>query len=151
MSKNPVAYAENVLGVHAVHDEARDLAALLEHLYADMNGFAHQVRLAREELADREALVSIETRADHSQASATEFARIVKIAIQQDEECRSIRARILKSQQEHDRAESAASLAERRLKTAQARMIELGGVAAFYGLRSSRSNTSETSNQENQT
>lgn len=134
-----------------MYDDALALEGDIAANYETRDLFAHELRATREELADREAVVSIETRAEHSQASAAEFARIVKIAIQQDEQCRSLRARIASAQRDHDRAESLASLAERRLKTVQARMIELGGLAVFYGLRSGRSNTHSTAHQEKQT
>lgn len=147
MSGNPVTYAEDILGVHDVHKHALQLAQLLRDAQIEQTEARAEIRAVREQLAEREAIVSIDSRAEHSQATATEFARIIKIDLQQDERCRELRAKLNAALREQDRAEARVTSLERDLRTAQARMTELGGLLVFYGLRSTRSTTTHSNNE----
>lgn len=142
MPKNPVAYAEDVLNVHGVYGEARELTEALEDARARHSKANVSVRNLRERLADEEARLTLEARGENPDLSATAFERQLRLLLQEDEGLRSIRRQILEAQAVLDETEAEYRVLDRRIDVATARLVELGGLLHFYAAaRSSQPTT----------
>lgn len=130
--RNPVAYAEQDLGVHAVHTNAETLNTELEAAQAVLAGFTGRFRQLREDIADREAQVTVIERGANAEMSATAFEPHLRVAKQTDPELVALRRSLIETQDAEDVQEKAVVAIQRRLDVAVARMTELGGLLQFY-------------------
>lgn len=133
--RNPIAYAEGVLGVHAVHDEAKAALAELSAAKSHLRKTAHAVRAKQEELASHEAELTITARAENAEMSETAFQRHLRLLLLSDADCSRLRTEISELQAAQEAAKADLALAGRFIDIAVARMNELQGLLVFYAAR----------------
>lgn len=125
-------YAEHVLGVHTVYDEAKAATADLKKAHKAVVEWAGQKRDLVESINDRTAVLTGELRAKYNDLSATAFKPVLDNALQLDEDLKRLRRELATAQKEHDRAEAAVREVEHTIRVKAARMDELGGLLHFY-------------------
>lgn len=130
--KKAVQYAEQTLGVHATFEQANELLAELESALHDLVAAAQAIRRLNDSLETRELELTIEARADNSEASGAAIERIVKETRLTDDDYTSMKADLRSRQQEHDEAEAQVTLLKYRLRVLSGRLNELGGLTTFY-------------------
>lgn len=144
--KNPVRYAEQVLQVHAAHEDALAHVAALEVAVNDATEASARVRAARESLADREAVVAVEGRNEFPDMAQGTFEKHLKNRVQQDDKAKQSRTDLYAAQHDLDAAEGRIKVADTRAKIAVARLEELGGLLVFYAHRSRPPHSPNTPN-----
>lgn len=125
-------YAEQVLGVHSVYDEAKAATADLKEAHKAVVEWAGQKRDLVESINDRTAVLTGELRATYNDMSATAFKPVLDNALQLDDDLKRLRRELASAQREHDRAEAAVREIEQVIRVLSTRMDELGGLLHFY-------------------
>ena len=129
---NAVTYAESVLGVHVVHDEALQEYDGFVNAQRRLEQTNSVIRSVKDEIEDREAEVIAAEGPATAGLSATAAKAHMKSAIDADPQCRDLRSRL--HELEADRALHERDIAIHRMgvELRVARMLELGGLLQFY-------------------
>lgn len=131
MSGNPIAYAEETLGVHKVYIEAESLLAQYKTMSDTLKGVSADIRAHRAHEAELERAITASV--DPSGAtSKTALKELIKFAIENDPKIIEIREKIQEFEQARFVLETDMHFAEVHLRTLQSRMTELGGLLQFY-------------------
>lgn len=128
-----VNYAEQMLHVHEVYDEAKAALEGLRHAQRAVIDLAAERRQLNETMTDVEMVLAGETRAANPDLSQAAFERMMKEVLHADGDLKRLRARSMELQSKHEEAEAAVREHEFILRVKAARMEELGGLLAFYG------------------
>ena len=129
---NPVQYAEDVLNVHGVFDEAESVYIRYTTALDAHTDNVAAVRTLREGLADAEAEVSVRERAANPDQSVTAFEKHLKDVLRNDSEVRKIRHNLMEAQYAADQSEADIKRHDGKLKMLAARMEELGGLLNYF-------------------
>lgn len=132
-SKNPVKYAEDVLGVHLPWEEVQD--RLSRHAAASQQAdeTAIQLRATRRNLEDRKRHITAEAPSFSDWPDkVTPQREYLKRLIDNDAECLKLERSIEELQAAHDEYKSTARHHELGINALSARMTELGGLLTFY-------------------
>lgn len=128
MPKNPVAYAEEDLGVHEILAGVLDARDKLDKEVLTVLADARdQKRKAEQDLDDRETDLLIAERGKHSDISATALKEHMKVILYKDAEWKRLRDLVRTLTDQIDGAEVDRKLRERDIEIGCARMVELGG------------------------
>lgn len=129
---NAVQYAENTLGVHTPWSEAQTRLASHDSYTTAEVGAAALIRLLKDQIADYEAEVVSQWRADEPSLSATAFKQYVKDRLGVDTNWRKLRDDLTAHEVARDAAEAGRRHEEQGLRVLSARMEELAGLLHFY-------------------
>ena len=135
MAKNPVKYAEDTLGVHAVWDEAQDRLELHRSNSVERSKTHTELRTLRRQIADREMDLTAEAPTLWPDANSTERGRLLKVHIQHDSAIQDMRSHEDDLQATLDLLDAEIRHDEMGLRVLAARMAELGGLLQFYSSR----------------
>lgn len=134
MSRKALDYAEQELGVHAVHEQAlkdRDsLKALLDVLAAAQD----TKRRITENLTVREAELGIEERGKHPDMAQGTMDKHLKHSIQKDAKHASLRKDLADAISEAEGLENEITILKRDIDIGVARMNELGGYFGYLSM-----------------
>jgi hypothetical protein len=126
-----LAYAEQHLGVHSVHDEAHTLTNEAAVLRQKIVTLKHAKADAEALYLDAEYDFISDLRGANKDMSQTAFHALSKTEVHRDANLRSIRATLASSAAEIERAEADLSTLKLRIEIAVARMHELGGYLGY--------------------
>lgn len=126
-----LTYAEENLGVHTVHQEAKDARDRLDGILTELSDARDKRRQVEFLLGDAEMEVASEEWSKHPDMAVTRMEKHLKIAIQGNDACRELREQIAKLQGDIDGLEADAKMAETDVKIAVARLTELGGYLQY--------------------
>jgi hypothetical protein len=152
-ASNPVAYAEDTLGVHEI---LAGVIATREKLDKEiLTTWANArdaKRKAESDLEDREMELVIAERGKHPEMSETAFRGHLKEVLFKDDGWRRIREHIRRLADDIDGAEVDRKLAERDIEIGCARMIELGGYLNYLAAAKNASiaNNANKANEANE-
>lgn len=141
MSPNPVSYAEDVLGVHAVWVEADERLAAHGKLVRERADLHKQIRTIKTRIVDRETDLTVDAPSAFPDASATERTRLLKVAFHKDAALQDMRAEEDDLQATLDMIDADVRHHETGLRVLSARMEELAGLLHFYASARSKSHT----------
>jgi hypothetical protein len=147
---NPVAYAEDTLGVHEILEgviAARE--KLDKEILTTWANTRDAKRKAESDLEDREMELVISERGKHPDISETAFRGHLKEVLFKDTEWRRIRDHIRGLADDIDGAEVDRKLTERDIEIGCARMIELGGYLNYLAAAKNASIANKTSEANN--
>lgn len=130
--KSPVTYAEQELGVHKVWYEALNIEERLADLQAEIAGLSGSIRTQQEKYDTAEANFIMEKRAEMADKSHSAFEREVKALIATNQDLSEHRKVIHDLTSNREQKEAEANSCKNRLRLAEARMKELGGLLHFY-------------------
>lgn len=134
MPKNPVAYAEEDLGVHSILVGVIDAREKLDkEILSVLSDARDQKRKAEQDLDDRETELLIDERGKHSDMSATALREHMKVVLFKDAEWKRLRDLVRSLNDTIDGAEVDRKLRERDIEIGCARMYELGGYLYYLG------------------
>lgn len=129
---NPVAYAENELGVHSVYADLQQQTAYLEEVRRQHTDLVIQKRNREIALEDREGELADELRLSNVECSEAAFQRLLKDTLRHDEKYRQLRS-------EHHELSIAATQVEAELESGKAkqrmltaRVGQIGDLLRFY-------------------
>lgn len=142
VAKNPVEYAEQVLGVHSVHNDAANALGDLERALQDRVRLHAEIRQWKSRITDREMDVAATVRAADPEASLAAYERSLKIALHDDTQMKALRDNLDDAQNRLDVAEAAVEYNKTTARVQSARMVELGGLLEFYAVTKRASNKS---------
>lgn len=120
-------YAEDVLGVHKVHEEAKAANGEQIDLNVALAGVKADRRRITEEIADREVEIWREARDRQPELSATALDAKSKHERRTDPTMQFLRQSLLEFQKREDDLEHKIRSCQNRISIASARMIQLGG------------------------
>ena len=130
--KNPVAYAEQTLGVHKLWEDAQERFEKYEEALLHKANLQTGLRKLRDVQANREMEILQEGKAKYAEISATAFDKIYKTLIHEDSDHRELRENERSCQCDLDIVEAEISAHEYQLKLMNSRLQELGGLLNFY-------------------
>lgn len=142
MGKDPVAYAEDTLGVHAVYDETRD--RLSQHADAK-DRYLTALKAVRElkgSMAEREAEITSDERGKNPDMKITAFKQHVAATCEQDSVYAAYADELAAEEANRDTAEQDMRHHELGVRALTARMYELGGLLEFYSAAKRSTNKS---------
>ena len=141
-----INYAEQVLAVHDVYNEAKQATASLKHLFAAEAAYAARKRELAEAIADRTSMVTSELRAKYNDLSATAFKPVLDLALQDDPDLKRLRFQMVSTQHEHDKCSGEIKSTEAFVRVLTARMENLNGLLNFYAaVKTTKSTTTKPS------
>ncbi len=132
MAKNPVDYAEEVLGVHQVWDEANTRLAAHEEAKNTFLTSLSGIRYLEEQIAVREAAIVTEQRGEHPDMKIMEFKQHVATLLASDPDAMQHATDLREEKDTKERAEQDMRHHELGLRALTARMTELAGLLEFY-------------------
>ena len=91
MSKDPIAYAEDTLGVHEVYAEANRRYEAHAEVSERLDLTAHEIKALKRNIEDREIEVTSGERAKEHGLSKTAFGEHLKEVLREDEQLRGMR------------------------------------------------------------
>lgn len=145
MPKNPVAYAEDDLGVHAILEGVLEARRKLDEEILSLLAEARdQKRKAEQDLGDRETEVLIDERSRHPEMSATALKDHMRVALYKDKEWKRLRDLVRTLTDQIDGAEVDRRLADRDIEIGCARMIQLGGYLNYLAIAKQASTANKT-------
>lgn len=127
-----VQYAEKILSVHEVYDQARAAQKDLKEAQRAEVEWATTKRTLIEAMNDRTAVFTNGERGRLHELSATAFEQHMKTALQLDDALKALRHKYIEAQSEHDAAQAYVKETEFRCRMYGARMEQLGGLLTFY-------------------
>jgi chromosome segregation ATPase len=129
--KNPVAYAEEDLGVHAAYRDAREAQEALDAALDTYASCAATIRSVHDSIDQRKYELANQVRGEKHDISQTALDRALKDFERTDDELISLRTQLMERQDEQEVAHAAITKNKYRLRVLSARMNELGGLLAF--------------------
>jgi hypothetical protein len=132
MPPNAVQYAEDVLEVHKVWQQAQERFDQYTSALGDRAKLQSDLRKIRASLSDREAILIQEGRIKYAELSATAFDKVYRTLVHDDSDHRELREHERERQCDLDLVEADISAHEYQLKLFTSRMNELGGLLEFY-------------------
>lgn len=136
---NPIQYAEDTLGVHAVWTETQARLETHKQLTDERASLLGELRVNRTFQADREAVIVAEVVGEYSELSDTARNRIVKTKVHDDAEHRRLRSEERALQSRLDLVDGSLTHHERGIGALSSRMVELGGLLNFYAAAKNQS------------
>ena len=130
--QNPVTYAEQTLGVHDVYRKAEARLDELQAAQAAATDARRVIRMAKDELADREREITNERRAENHEMTDTAFKKAIKEWIAADKEHQRIQVKLREAESDRDAADADVKRHEHGVRVHAARMEELAGLLHFY-------------------
>jgi hypothetical protein len=144
VSAKAVAYAETVLGVHSVYTETQELLKEHDDVLDQITILRDHKRVLEFSLADREQeLIQLAWVSDPDM-SAARFDKHIKSVYHSDTGWKNMRRSLAQALSDIDTHEAALKQIDARLKTAQSRMIELGGYLNYLAAVKNAASTPPT-------
>lgn len=131
-AKNPVEYAESVLDVHGVWNEAQERLAAHEEAKNAYLAALTSIRWTENQIATREAEIVAEERGTHPDMKITEFKQHVATVQATDETTVDFRGVLADQKAIRDEAEQGMKHHDLGVRALTARMNELAGLLDFY-------------------
>jgi hypothetical protein len=125
--KKALDYAENVLHVHREHERAKLQLESLDELLVELDKAQDRKREINENITDREVELIGEKRGLHSDMSSTEFKTRLREWEREDGKLTALRIELNSVLSEVQGIEYDVDITRLRIKTACARMEQLGG------------------------
>lgn len=124
-----IAYAEDTLGVHAVHTDAESVAKEIEGVLLNVNAHRNAVRRHDERIEVREYEIAVEVKSEStdSKLSMAALERAVKDRLMNDDVWVQAKAARTEDAEALSRLEVELRALELRHRTLVARLQELGG------------------------
>ncbi len=129
---NPVEYAEETLGVHAVYEEAVERLAKHEAAKTAYLTSLGGIRYAEQQIESREAEIVSEQRGEHPDMGIQEFKLHVKTVGAGDDRMQELSSALTEEKANRDESEQDMRHHELGVRALTARMQELGGLLDFY-------------------
>ena len=129
--KNPVQYAEDDLGVHAVYADAREAQEALDAALDKYSQCASVIRSVHDSIDQRKFELASQIRAEKHDISQNALDRALKESERSDEQLIALRSQLLEKQDEQEVAHAVIEKNKYRLRVLSARMTELGGMLAY--------------------
>lgn len=120
-------YAENVLGVNRVYDEALEFRKELDSILTDLAAMRDKRRETESMLNDREQMVAADEWGKHPDMAVTRMEKHLKSALSNDDETRELREQLAKVVSDIEGLEFDRQIKETDIKIAVSRLQELGG------------------------
>lgn len=131
MSRKALDYAEQDLGVHAVHEQALKGRDSLDVALKALAFTQDRKRRITENLTVREAELGIEERGKHPDMAQGTMDKHLKHSIQKDAKHASLRKELADAISEAEGLENEITILKRDIDIAVARMNELGGYFSY--------------------
>jgi len=120
-------YAEHILGLHTVYNEAENLGAQLDTRLTELDQAQDAKRDLELRITDREMEIFFNERSQHTDKSATALDQHVKLERHRDPELTTLRMKLNGAKSDVSGLEYDVDSIKHRLRTAQARMEQMGG------------------------
>lgn len=124
-------YAEDVLRVHSVYDEAKALVAEADKLRVSIANMRKLKATAETIYLDAEYDFISDLRGANKDMSQTAFDKFAKQEVHRDPHLRSMRGDLAEEHHKIEQAEGNLSTVRNRIEITTARMHELGGYLAY--------------------
>lgn len=124
-------YAEDELGVHAVHEAALKSRQELDECLTALSEARDEKRSIELQLQDAELEVAADERGKHPEMSAAAMDKHLKVALSKDDRVRELREQHTKLIGDVEGCEFDRSIIEVDIKIAVARLQELGGYLQY--------------------
>ena len=132
--KKALDYAEQVLGVHSVYEEAKAARVELQSALDSLTGARMRKREYESALADREFELVTEERGKHPDMSVSGMEAHMRRIKNEDDACRELREQLMMVSAQIDAYETSKALAEADIKITASRLQELGGYLEFLAV-----------------
>jgi hypothetical protein len=130
--QTPVDYAEQVLDVHHVYDEASGAFEDLDAALIAYTAAAQELRSLNSRIEEREYQLAEMARVERPDISQAALDRLVKDSRHDDQPLRAIYADQRRAHDEQALADADIQRSKYRLRVLTARMNQLGGLLTFY-------------------
>lgn len=137
-------YAEQVLGVHQIHDQALVSRNHLEELHKQLLAERNRRRQLESALRDREMEVAEEVYNQHANESQAARDRLLKVALNNDGDVRETKEDLVTLAGQIDFLEFEVERVTQDIKIAVARMQELGGYLTYLAVIKQASNARQS-------
>lgn len=127
MANKSLSYAENILNVHGVYEDANRLLNELDKIYGELDKAQDSRRQLVEEIADREMEILSDEWGKHSDMSAARMDQHIKVAKREDAALKAFREKLNERLAEIQGLEFDLDLTKSKLKVQTARLEQLGG------------------------
>lgn len=125
--RKAMQYAENVLGVHTIYEDAKAAKNQLDEALTPLSESRDKLRELEYLLQEAELEVASEEWAKHPEMAVTRMEKHMKAAIWNNDRCRELREQLAKVRGDIDGFEADVKVAEAGVRIAAARLTELGG------------------------
>lgn len=125
--KNPVAYAEDILGVNSILEQTMKARDELDKVLGVLDGLHDEKRSVEQKIESREMDIAIDERGKHSDMSQAQMEKHLKMVFHKDPELKKLKERLLEIQNSLSGADMDRKLQERTIEIGCARMNQLGG------------------------
>lgn len=127
MSAKALTYAEDILGVHKVYEDAKAAQSALEETLVELDKWRMEKRKLENALSDREQEVIQQAWIDNPEMSQARMDKHVKVLIHTDAGWKVFRDSLSDALAKIDQLETDQRINEQDIKIATSRMSELGG------------------------
>lgn len=141
----PVPYAENVLGVHTIHETALEARKKLDDILTQLSEAKDKKRKMEIEMSDLEMALASEERGKNPETSATAFKEHLKTVFHGSTDWVFFRDELSLMSGDIEGLEYDKSVTSKDIDIATARMEELGGYLHYLAVAKQASMTSAAS------
>lgn len=131
-TRTPVEYAETILGVHSEHAAASELIVQLDRHRRTHVALVADVRRLSETIEDTEFQIATELRTTQEFKSEAAFDRQLRTVLAGHDTHRALKRELRERRGDADMVEAEVRNLELKVKLANSRLIELGGLLNFY-------------------
>lgn len=150
MTHPALAYAETTLGVHTVFEEANVLDGQLNELLTALDKAQDERRALDESINEAEMDLLIAERGKHPDHSEAAFGRHLKEVVHKDQPLKLLRLKRGMKAGECSGLELDIEYTKSRIRTMQARMVELGGYLQYLAACKLAEQTTQPTKPEGQ-